>query len=245
MDKNIKIYEQWWENNILHRLEDMEQWFGDKKENLRFRKYPHRLIKKMGYESILDAGAGLCVDYYGFKKHNPEITYTALDITPGFVKIGRQKGINMFQGSIEKIPFPDDSFDCVYLRDIMRHLQSYEKALKECIRVCRKEAMVIFCRKLTNKEENIINYRADRNLYNNIYSKKKIKEFLNKNKNINFFYFESIDGKHGPNTLLRIFKRVSILEKYKIYICTRKYRTYMYWDIQLFCKLLNNSIKKR
>lgn len=242
MDKNMKIYEQWWENNLPYRLEDMKRWFGN--GNLKFRKYPRRLIKKMNYESILDAGAGLCVEYYGFQKDYPEITYTGLDITPGFVRIGKEKGINILQGSVEKIPFSDNSFDCVYLRDTMRHLESYEKALKECIRVCKKEAMVIFCRKLTNKKENIINYKSDRKLYNNMYSKKKIKEFLSQDKNIKFFYFEHIDGKNGQDTLLRIFKRIDLLEKYKIYMYIRRYGVYINWNAQLFCKLLARSIKK-
>lgn len=196
--RTMKKYEQWWENNLPHRLEDMKRWFGN--GNFKFRKYLRRLIKKMNYKSILDGGAGLCAEYYGFQKDYLGITYTALDITPGFVRMGKEKGINIFEGSIEKIPFPNNLFDCVYVRDTLRHLEYHEKALKECIRVYKKEVMVVFGRKLTNNEENIINYNAARKLYNNIYSKKRIKEFLSQNKDIKFFYFEPINGKHGPNS---------------------------------------------
>ena len=102
------------------------------------------------------------------KKEYPEITCTALDITPGFVRVEKEKGINIFGGSIEKIPFLDNSFDCVYVRDTLRHLGSYEKVLKECIRVCKKEVIMVFCRKLTENKENIIDYNPTRKLYNNI-----------------------------------------------------------------------------
>lgn len=235
----MKRHEQWWENNLPDKLEDMKRWFGN--GNLKFRKYPRRLIKKMNYKSILDGGAGLCAEYYGFQKDYPEVTYTALDITPRFVAMGKEKGINIFEGSIEKIPFPNNRFDCVYVRDTLRHLESYEKALKECIRVCKKEVMVVFGRKLTNDEENIINYNPARKLYNNKNSKSKIKEFLSQNKDIKFFYFKTIDGKHGPNSLLRIFKTINPSTKYKLYIQAIED---IYWDIQLFCKLFAKLTKK-
>ena len=54
MDRNLKSYETWWEDNFQNKLSDMKKWFGDGNEE--HRKYPRKLIKKMRYISILDGG---------------------------------------------------------------------------------------------------------------------------------------------------------------------------------------------
>ncbi|MBU2544905.1 glycosyltransferase [Patescibacteria group bacterium] len=247
-NKRFAEHEEWWEHNISNRIEEMKRNFGDGYE--KHKEYPRKLIKEMKYKSVLDGGAGLCAEYYGFQKDCPNIIYTGLDITPSFVRIGKERGINIFQGSIEKIPFPDNSFDCVYVRDTMRHLMpSCEKALEECLRVAKKELMVLFCIKLNNTSNHILHYEhynpdLSFGLYNNSYSKKRIKELLKKNQNIKFFYFETIDGKTCGNTLLRIFKEdVNILLRCKLYISSR-YRMHICRNPKVFYRFLVRLIKK-
>ena len=246
-NKRFAEHEEWWEHNISNRIEEMKRNFGDGYE--KHKEYPRKLIKEMKYKSVLDGGAGLCAEYYGFQRDCPDIVYTGLDITPSFVRMGREKGINIFQGSIEKIPFPDNSFDCVYVRDTMRHLKpSCEKALGECLRVAKKELMVLFCIKLNNTSNHISHYEhynpdLSFGLYNNSYSKKRIKEFLKKKQNIKFFYFETIDGKTCGNTLLRIFKEdVNILLRCKLYISSR-YKMHICRNPKVFCRFLVRLIK--
>ena len=117
----MKPHERYWEDNLPKMRAEMERWFGGNGDEA-WRRYPRALIGGMGYRSLLDAGAGFCAEYYGFRREYPEIAYTAMDITPGFVALGKERGIPMFLASVEDMPFEDTFFDCVYIRDALQHL---------------------------------------------------------------------------------------------------------------------------
>ena len=72
------------------------------------------------------------------------ISYTGLDITAFLVHKAQKMGINAREGSIEKLPFDNSSFQLVYVRHLLELLDYYERALTEAIRVAEKEVMVIF-----------------------------------------------------------------------------------------------------
>lgn len=148
-----KLYEQWWENNLggdtyshgaasikAPSCEEFESWMGDKDSADR------KFIRKMWGEftSILDAGCGACPEYYGLADFKDEKQYTGLDITPKLVKFNQDRGINCVHGSLNDIPFEDNTFDVALSRHVVEHMGGIETPLNELIRVAKKEVILCF-----------------------------------------------------------------------------------------------------
>lgn len=147
-----RLYEKWWENNLggqgydhagnaqkAPSCEEFESWMGDK-DSLD-RKFMRTLWEP--FSTFLDAGCGACPEYYGLKEAFPEAEYTGLDVTPKLVKFNQEKGINCVHGSLEDIPFDEDTFDVSLSRHVVEHMSQIEKPLDELIRVTKN--MVIMC----------------------------------------------------------------------------------------------------
>ncbi len=64
--------------------------------------------------------------------------YTGIDSSQSAVSDARNKNRNVVHGSVEDcLPFEDNSFDAVLLKDILEHLSSPALAVSECKRVLR------------------------------------------------------------------------------------------------------------
>lgn len=161
----------WWDNNTNE--EQMLGWVGDYTASSKVVSRKHIIGKR--YKSILDCGAGLCSEYYGYKADGYKIKYSAIDGCEKFVERAKNVGINIVLAELDHIPFPDNSFDVVYIRHVLEHLPRYEDALKEAIRVTKKEVVVVFFIPPTDKED-AINF--DGALYHNFYNKDKMVSFL-------------------------------------------------------------------
>lgn len=174
---DLKHHEQWWQNNIDTQIKTLEKWLGDINAQSRVSMRKH--IQEKGYKTILDIPAGLCTEYFGYKKNNIAIEYLGIDITPKLVDRGKELGVPIQQGSIEAIPLPDNRVDVAYARHIVEHLDYYEKAVDELIRVAHKEVIVIFFIKPSHKADNIRSSKRNGDvLYHNIYNKKTIEQFV-------------------------------------------------------------------
>lgn len=97
---------------------------------------------------VLDAACGSCVNYEVFKNHHVPCIYTGLDRTDKLLDEARRRygnEITLVKGFVQEMPVPDESQDIVILRHIVEHLQEgYELAIKEALRVAKKEVIVIF-----------------------------------------------------------------------------------------------------
>ena len=124
------------------------------------------------------------------KKEN--IQYSSIDITKKIVDSAKKMGINCEQSSVENIIYPDSSFELVYCRHVMEHLDYYTLALEEMIRVSNKHICIIFW--LLNDNDDIINYNGNLKLYHNNYSKTKIENLLIE-KNLSFEWLNSNNDK--------------------------------------------------
>lgn len=51
--------------------------------------------------------------------------------------------INQKIGSAEKIEFPDESFDTVYMGQILEHVWNPKQAIRECFRVLKKNGVLV------------------------------------------------------------------------------------------------------
>ncbi len=60
-----------------------------------------------------------------------------IDISPGMLKQARARDLDVYEGTAEKLPFEDESFDLVYSFKVLAHVQGIRDALREVMRVLR------------------------------------------------------------------------------------------------------------
>ena len=121
-------------------------------------------------------------------KINRNAKYTGMDITQKLVEFNKSKNIMCIQGSLNEIPFNNNSFDIVHSRHVVEHMSNIEKPLDELVRVGIKKVLIPFFIKPSNKSEHIINLDnagTVGEVYHNIYSKKLIEERLKNNIKVN------------------------------------------------------------
>jgi len=92
-----------------------------------------------GYNSYLDVGCGegslvRNISYRG------DVRCCGIDISKVAVAAGIEEGLELQQGSVTAIPFPDNSFDFVTCFDVLEHLHpdESEQALSELVRVSKQ-----------------------------------------------------------------------------------------------------------
>ena len=96
--------------------------------------------------SVLEIACGSGNDYaairaFGMAAH---ITYAGFDISWKNILNARDRfpGVDFFEASILDSGLPDNSFDCIFVHDLLGHLSpdGLEVALAEIVRIVRKEA---------------------------------------------------------------------------------------------------------
>lgn len=152
-----------------------------------------RLDFAMG-KKLLDAGCGDGVDSQIFIQEFGLEVY-GVDIYQD-ENIKNIKGLDFRLGGIEKLPFPADSFDYVFLHDILHHIdeakqsrQKHLNALLELKRVCKNNGQIII---LEGNRFNPLFYPhmvlvKKHNHFEQSYFKKIIKEIFPR---VNFSFFE-------------------------------------------------------
>ena len=188
----IKPHLQWWEDNlsIPERHKEFSGWLED--SDMSSRTEIFNLIELKKINNVLEIGPGIFTDYNIFFSKKENIQYSSIDITKKIVDSAKKMGINCEQSSVENIIYPDSSFELVYCRHVMEHLDYYTLALEEMIRVSNKHICIIFW--LLNDNDDIINYNGNLKLYHNNYSKTKIENLLIE-KNLSFEWLNSNNDK--------------------------------------------------
>jgi ubiquinone/menaquinone biosynthesis C-methylase UbiE len=190
--KEIKPHLQWWENNlsIPGKNEEFSGWLENSDVSSRTKLFD--IIESKKINNVLEIGPGIFIDYSLFFSKKDNITYKSIDITKKIVDKGKELGIDCEQSSIEDIIYPNESFDLVYCRHVMEHLDYYREALDEMIRVSNKYVCVIFW--ILSDNDDLIDYSSSLNLYHNKYSKVKIENLLTE-KNLSFEWINSNNDK--------------------------------------------------
>jgi ubiquinone/menaquinone biosynthesis C-methylase UbiE len=198
-----KEHEQWWTRNE-DKFDVFNGWLGTGDAASRVVSREH--IKTLGYTKVLDVPCGTCTEYFAYKANHIAIEYTGLDITRYLVARAQAMGINAVEGSIENIPFNDSSFELVYARHILEHLDYYHLALNECIRVAEKEVLVVFFIPPGEGEGDKISYANvdGAGLYHNRYNKEALVNFVNQNLKVDHLEWENI-GELGTEVILHIY----------------------------------------
>jgi len=88
-------------------------------------------------DRVADLGCGSGVFSELLRQHG--CVPTGLDISPKLIELGRRKypGIEFLEGDVERLPFPDGSFDGVLLAGIVHHFPDPSRCAAEVFRVLR------------------------------------------------------------------------------------------------------------
>lgn len=66
-----------------------------------------------------------------------------IDLSPGMLKLARERGLDVVEGGATALPFEDASFDLVYSFKVLAHVPDIAKALAEMVRVTRPGGTVL------------------------------------------------------------------------------------------------------
>lgn len=104
---------------------------------------------------FLDVGSGTGHHYLSLKKAEIKVQYCGVDKTEKMVEFAKKRfpEAKFIQGDIYKLPFPDRSWDVVYLRHILVHLPGYKGALTEVARVCSGCLIICLLNPLADKQQ--------------------------------------------------------------------------------------------
>ncbi len=193
----LKEYEKMWEQRSRDKRcqEEFAGWWGN--ENAISRILLRLHIMQKSYKSLLDVGCGFCKDYEPLKKSCPQAHYDALDISSTFVGLALERGIDAVQARVESMPYEDSSIELVFCRHLLEHLNMYQNAIKEMIRVASKEVIIVF---FINPDKNSTDKMGMINVggfttYQNHYSKSKIEAFLKTLDKVKSFSWQDVKNK--------------------------------------------------
>ncbi len=190
----------WWNKYLVdaEMLNIFKGWIGD--YNALTKKHTRNYIERMGYTSVLDVGCGCCTEYHGYKNDGYSINYSAVDSCEVLVTQAIAEGIDANLMSAENLLFGDNSYEVVFMRHLLEHLQSFKRALEEAIRVASREVVIVFyLRPVYDKE--LTNYNNNDNIFNNRYNRWDIEQYLLTNSRVNRFRWESV----GTEEILHIY----------------------------------------
>lgn len=95
---------------------------------------------------MLDVGCGNSILYDHLVKASSPIRYAGIDLTPKYVEYAKKlyPDLDVRVGSALDLPFPDDSYDVVFCKDMLGHFppDQWVEALREMWRVAAKRVIV-------------------------------------------------------------------------------------------------------
>jgi len=138
--KILEKYLSFWQDGCT--IDQFKNWCGDSQAP--FKKSIRIYAKNKGYKSVLDCGAGVYSEYYGFKEDGYSVEYTAIEITPSYIEFGLENDIKVLNCSVDDMPFDEKKFDCCLCLDVLNHQYDYRQAIKEMLRVTKKEVIISF-----------------------------------------------------------------------------------------------------
>lgn len=120
----------------IHELQKNGWWFGNARNNL-VGSLLEKYIPEYSDKKALDVGCseGAFLDYLSDKKINVQ----AIDIDENAIEFCRERGYGdkVKYGSLLDIPYENETFDIVFLLDIVEHVKDDHKAVEEVSRVLK------------------------------------------------------------------------------------------------------------
>ena len=98
----------------------------------------------------------------------------------------------MIKAELEQnLPILDNSYECVYCREVLEHLSYYEKTISEMIRISSKEVIIVWFIIPDNEEH--INYWEEEDLYHNKYEINKLEKFITSIDKVDNLFWEFVE----------------------------------------------------
>ena len=145
MEKHLR----YWQDSCSDK--DSQSWLGNPFDS--WKKELRLYIKNSNYNSLLDCGAGLFAQYFGFKEENIDIEYTATEITEKYLDVGRSQGIDVYNYPVQNMPFPNKSYDVVLCLGVINHQRDFKDVIMELTRVAKKEVIITFFKPFYEEEK--------------------------------------------------------------------------------------------
>jgi ubiquinone/menaquinone biosynthesis C-methylase UbiE len=100
-------------------------------------------LDKGQVENVLDVGTGTGLFAEAFVGRSLKVS--GVDVNPEMLAMARQfvPGGDFHTGNVEKLPFPDDTFDLVFLGLVLHESGDLLKTLKEVLRVTRQKVCIL------------------------------------------------------------------------------------------------------
>ncbi|HUD04433.1 MAG TPA: class I SAM-dependent methyltransferase [Patescibacteria group bacterium] len=95
-------------------------------------------------DSILDVGCGEGFTLNSLKENGIGKRLEGIEYLQAAIDLGKKTypDIKIIKGTIYELPYKDNSFDLVLCTEVLEHLESPEKALKELVRVSKKYLVI-------------------------------------------------------------------------------------------------------
>lgn len=135
-----------------HELAAFDGDWRDSWWNQDFLELMQRRLELDRVRDLLDVGCG--VGHWGQRLATllaPDTRVVGLDHEPGFLEaaarrareLGRPQRFEYVEGSVERLPFPDETFDLVTCQTVLMHVADPELALREMLRVTRRGGLLV------------------------------------------------------------------------------------------------------
>lgn len=86
-------------------------------------------------QRVLEAGCGTGLILERLARYADQVV--GLDLSRGMLSVARDRGLTVAQGSVDALPFADDSFDTVVSFKVLAHVPPIRETLAELTRVTR------------------------------------------------------------------------------------------------------------
>lgn len=122
-------WEVYWDNYRFpkHFMQSDIEPFGNPIRNL--------IAEKAKFGTVLDVGCASCISFPLF---DPE-KYVGVDFTLQFLKIAKENHASVVCGYALQLPFANQSFDTVFIKDVLEHLSpdAYKLVIAEMWRIAK------------------------------------------------------------------------------------------------------------
>ncbi|WP_022853585.1 methyltransferase domain-containing protein [Thermodesulfatator atlanticus] len=150
----LKLPERVLELEVMLSLEEVRAYDGLVRKYLKILHFGflETIINFAPEEGLfLDIGTGTGHLAIELAKLCPKISIVAVDLSENMLTVARENAqkegvlerINFMKADAKNIPFPSESFDCVYCHNMLHHIPQPIELLREIKRVAKKDAAIL------------------------------------------------------------------------------------------------------
>lgn len=92
-------------------------------------------------KDVLECGCGTGLILERIKEHAARAV--GIDLSPGMLDLARRRGLEVHEGTVTELPFPDATFDVTCSFKVLAHVRDLGRALSEMARVTRHGGVIL------------------------------------------------------------------------------------------------------